>query len=121
MTNTRLTDPEILESRYPVLLECVSDSGEAPAVRGVGQEARESIRQIRFREPMSVAILANTRLVPPFGLEGGGPGQSWQDLHPPRRRTGLKNLASCGRAEVKAGDKIVVETPGGGGFGTPTP
>jgi 5-oxoprolinase (ATP-hydrolysing) len=115
MTNTRLTDPEILESRYPVQLEAFGirrGSGGAgcwPGGEGV-------IRQIRFREPMSVAILANSRLVPPFGLEGGGSGQIGKTYI--RRSDGrVEVLRSCARAEVKAGDVIVVETPGGGAFG----
>jgi 5-oxoprolinase (ATP-hydrolysing) len=65
---------------------------------------------------MSVAILANSRLVPPFGLEGGGSGQIGKTYI--RRSDGrVEVLRSCARAEVKAGDVIVVETPGGGAFG----
>jgi 5-oxoprolinase (ATP-hydrolysing) len=119
MTNTRLTDPEILESRYPVLLEGFGirrgsgGPGRWPGGEGV-------IRQIRFREPMSVAILANSRLVPPFGLEGGGSGQVGKTYI--RRIDGrVDELGSCARTEVMAGEMIVVETPGGGAFGAPTP
>ena len=119
MTNTRLTDPEILESRYPVLLESFQIRGGSGGA-GYWRGGEGVVRKMRFREPMSVAILANSRLVPPFGLEGGGPGQIGKAYI--RRGDGqVEELASCGRAEVKAGDKIVVETPGGGGFGTPTP
>jgi 5-oxoprolinase (ATP-hydrolysing) len=115
MTNTRLTDPEILESRYPVQLEAFGiRRGSGGAGRWPGGEG--VIRQIRFREPMSVAILANSRLVPPFGLEGGGSGQTGKTYI--RRSDGrVEELRSCARAEVKAGDMIVVETPGGGAFG----
>ena len=84
MTNTRLTDPEILESRYPVLLEAFKiRRGSGGAGRWQGGDG--VIRQIRFRQPMSVAILANSRLVPPFGLEGGGSGRVGKTLYPPRR------------------------------------
>ncbi len=119
MTNTRLTDPEILESRFPVLLEAFGiRRGSGGAGRWPGGEG--VIRQIRFREPMSVAILANGRLVPPFGLEGGGSGQIGKTFI--RRIDGrVDELGSCARTEVMAGDVIVVETPGGGAFGTPTP
>jgi 5-oxoprolinase (ATP-hydrolysing) len=119
MTNTRLTDPEILESRYPVHLEAFGiRRGSGGAGRWPGGEG--VFRQIRFREAMSVAILANSRLVPPFGLEGGGSGQIGKTSI--RRSDGrVEALGSCARAEVKAGDMIIVETPGGGAFGTTAP
>ena len=119
MTNTRLTDPEILESRYPVQLEAFGiRRGSGGAGRWPGGEG--VFRQIRFREAMSVAILANSRLVPPFGLEGGGSGQIGKTYI--RRSDGrVEELGSCARVEVKAGDMIVVETPGGGAFGATAP
>ncbi|HTC13165.1 MAG TPA: hydantoinase B/oxoprolinase family protein, partial [Chthoniobacterales bacterium] len=119
MTNTRLTDPEILESRYPVHLEAFGiRRGSGGAGRWPGGEG--VFRQIRFREAMSVAILANSRLVPPFGLEGGGSGQIGKTSI--RRSDGrVEELGSCARAEVKAGDMIIVETPGGGAFGATAP
>jgi 5-oxoprolinase (ATP-hydrolysing) len=67
---------------------------------------------------MSVAILANSRLVPPFGLEGGGSGQVGK-TYICRNDGRVEELASCARTEVKAGDMVVVETPGGGAFGGP--
>jgi 5-oxoprolinase (ATP-hydrolysing) len=119
MTNTRLTDPEILESHYPVLLESFKirrGSGGAGYWRG----GDGVIRKIRFREPMSVAILANHRLVPPFGLEGGGSGQVGK-TYICRGDGRIEELGSCSKTEVNAGDLVVVETPGGGGFGVPAP
>ena len=117
MTNTRLTDPEILESHYPVLLESFKirrGSGGAGYWRG----GDGVTRKIRFRESMSLAILANHRLVPPFGLEGGGSGQLGRTYI--RRGDGrIEELGSCSKTEVNAGDLVVVETPGGGGFGVP--
>jgi 5-oxoprolinase (ATP-hydrolysing) len=117
MTNTRLTDPEILESRYPVQLEAFGiRRGSGGAGRWPGGEG--VFRRIRFLEPMSVAILANSRLVPPFGLEGGGSGQVGK-TYICRNDGRVEELASCARTEVKAGDIVVVETPGGGAFGGP--
>jgi len=117
MTNSRLTDPEILEDRYPVLVEEFSIRG------GSGGKGRHSggdgaRRRIRFREAMNAAILSTRRETDPFGLEGGGNGA--------RGRTTLirKNgervvLKGCDETSVEAGDRIDIETPGGGGFGAP--
>ena len=115
MTNSRLTDPEILEDRYPVVVEEFSirkGSGGDGKHRG-GDGAR---RRIRFREAMKAAILSTRRETDPFGLEGGHAGA--------RGRTTLirKNgervvLKGCDEAGVQAGDAIEIETPGGGGFG----
>jgi 5-oxoprolinase (ATP-hydrolysing) len=75
-------------------------------------------RAIRFLEPMTVSILSGHRRIAPYGMAGGDPGQvgrNWID----RADGSNKDLAASGRCEVKAGDVIVVETPGGGGFGSP--
>jgi 5-oxoprolinase (ATP-hydrolysing) len=115
MTNTRLTDPEVLELRYPVVLDCFAIR------RGSGGEGRWHggdgvVRKLRFREPMKVAILANHRVVPPFGLEGGDAGQVGRTCI--LRTDGrVEVLSGCDQREVLVGDAIVVETPGGGGFG----
>jgi 5-oxoprolinase (ATP-hydrolysing) len=117
MTNSRLTDPEVLELRYPVLIDAFRIR------RGSGGHGRWRggdgvIRRIRFLEPMTVAILANNRVIAPFGLEGGQPGKVGKSYlqHPDGR---IENFGSCGQREVRAGDVIVIETPGGGGFGVP--
>jgi 5-oxoprolinase (ATP-hydrolysing) len=115
MTNTRLTDPEVLELRYPVLLEAFQirqRSGGAGHWRG----GDGIIRKLRFREPMQVVILANHRVVPPFGLEGGEAGEVGRTSIL-RKDGGVEVLNSCDQREVAAGDTIVVETPGGGGWG----
>ena len=119
MTNSRLTDPEVLESRFPVLLECFeirSGSGGGGRYRG-GDGAR---RRLRFLEPMEVMILANRRLVPPYGLAGGSNGSvgsNWLE-----RTNGERlPLSGCDRVHARTGDVFVMETPGGGGFGTATP
>ena len=115
MTNTRLTDPEVLELRYPVILERFEirrgSGGHGAWCGGDGV-----VRQLRFREPMKVAILSNHRNVPPFGLEGGEPGEVGRTsiVRTDGRREVLR---SCDQRDVAAGDCIVVETPGGGGYG----
>lgn len=115
MTNSRLTDPEVLEWRFPVLLEDFSirrDSGGLGRHRG----GDGITRRIRFREPMTAAILSNHRVVPPRGLNGGQDGKVGRNLV--KRSDGsTSELASCDRVEMKANDILVVETPGGGGYG----
>ncbi len=115
MTNTRMTDPEILELRYPVVLEEFSirrGSGGAGKFHG-GNGSR---RRIRFREPMTAVIVASRRNVAPFGIAGGGAGacgRQWVD-----RAGGARDvLTGTDRAELAPGDVFVIETPGGGGFG----
>ncbi|MGJ8478248.1 hydantoinase B/oxoprolinase family protein [Sphingobium yanoikuyae] len=115
MTNSRLTDPEILESRFPVLLEEFSirpGSGGAGAHHG----GNGGLRRIRFLEDMTAGILANRRSVPPFGLEGGAPGglgRNWVERGDGR----IEMLGATGSAQMAPGDVFVIETPGGGGFG----
>ena len=118
MTNTRLTDPEVLEQRLPVLIEKFEiRDGSGGAGRWRGGDG--VVRQIRFRERMDVAILANNRAVAPFGLEGGHSAQPGKTYV--RRVDGsIEDLGSCGQTEVAPGDSVVVETPGGGGYGPPT-
>jgi 5-oxoprolinase (ATP-hydrolysing) len=116
MTNSRLTDPEVLESRYPVLLkrfEIRRGSGGAGAFRG-GDGA---IREIEFREAMTAAILSNHRSVAPFGMAGGEPGSP--GINRVRRADGTEErLAASAEIAVASGDAIIIETPGGGGYGT---
>jgi 5-oxoprolinase (ATP-hydrolysing) len=118
MTNTRLTDAEVLEQRYPVVVEKFAiRSGSGGKGRWRGGDG--VIRQIRFRERMNVAILANHRAIQPFGLDGGGSGKTGRTFV--QRVDGrIDDLGSCGQTEVAPGDSIVIETPGGGGWGTPT-
>ncbi len=115
MTNSRLTDPEVLETRYPVLLESFSlrlNSGG----KGKYSGGNGVVRRIRFLEPMTANILSNHRLVPPFGLNGGEAGKVGRNWI--QRQNGIEeNLDSTAIAEMKTGDVFVIETPGGGGFG----
>ena len=117
MTNSHLTDPEILELRYPVLLESFNvRHGSGGTGRFSGGNGIE--RRILFLEAMSVAMLSGRRTTHPFGLEGGhagSPGKTWIE-----RTDGTKSIfQSSDSAEVDAGDTIVINTPGGGGFGPP--
>jgi 5-oxoprolinase (ATP-hydrolysing) len=117
MTNSRLTDPEVLETRFPVIVERFGvrrGSGGAGAHKG-GDGA---VRRIRFREPMQAAILSNRRAVAPFGLDGGGDGAPGVNRV---ERTGgaAETLTATDKTIVAPGDVFVIETPGGGGFGAP--
>ena len=115
MTNSRLTDPEILEARLPVRLEEFSiraGSGGVGAHRG----GDGVVRKITFLEPMRANILANRRKIPPRGLQGGGdaqPGRNWVE----RADGSSEFLSATDWADVDVGDRFVIETPGGGGFG----
>ncbi|HTT98691.1 MAG TPA: hydantoinase B/oxoprolinase family protein [Rhizomicrobium sp.] len=115
MTNSRLTDPEILEMRYPVIVEQFGirhSSGGAGAHRG-GDGA---IRRIRFREKMTAAILSTRRDTAPFGLEDGGDGT--KGVTTVIRANGAREiLRAQDDASMEAGDAIEIQTPGGGGFG----
>ncbi len=118
MTNSRLTDPEILETRFPVRLESFAiraGSGGAGHWRGGDGAAR----RVRFLEPMTASILANGRVHPAFGVAGGEPGAPGVD-RVERADGRVERLHHADSAQLDAGDVFVVETPGGGGFGTPS-
>jgi 5-oxoprolinase (ATP-hydrolysing) len=115
MTNSRITDPEVLEHRFPVLVEEHSiraGSGGAGRFRG-GDGA---LRRIRFLEPMAAAILSGHRRVPPPGMAGGAPGalgRTWVE----RVDGSRQELGYSEATELGAGDVFVIATPGGGGYG----
>ncbi len=116
MTNTRMTDPEVLELRYPVRLETFAiRRGSGGAGRFHGGDG--AIRRIRFLEPMTAVIVSSRRTVAPFGLDGGqdgAPGLQWVD-----RADGTRDiLTGADSAELLPGDAFTIETPGGGGYGT---
>jgi 5-oxoprolinase (ATP-hydrolysing) len=114
MTNSRLTDPEVLEWRFPLVVEefaVRSNSG------GTGQYlgGNGTIRRLRFREPMTAAILSGHRIVPPFGLQGGGAGTVGYNYV---ERQGVReDLPGRSEVQMQAGDVFAIETPGGGGYG----
>ena len=116
MTNSRLTDPEVLEQRFPVLVAefaLRADSGGAGQRRG----GDGVVRRLTFREPMTVAVLSNRRRLAPHGLAGGEPGQPGRNAIV-RVATGASaELGHRAEVRVEAGDHLVVETPGGGGYG----
>ncbi len=118
MTNSRLTDPEILESRFPVVLE------EFTIRRGSGGKGRHNAgdgtrRTIRFLNAMECAILSGHRRVRPFGLFGGEPGEAGQNLV--RRASGQsEQLGGCASTVLEAGDAVTIITPTGGGFSSVT-
>ena len=117
MTNSRLTDPEVLEWRYPVRLESFEiRRGSGGAGRWPGGDGGR--RRIRFLAPMTVSLLSSHRRVPPYGMAGGAPGQlghQWVERADGR----VTELAGCDCVQVGPGDVFVLETPGGGGYGPP--
>ena len=117
MTNSRLTDPEILETRFPVLLEEFSirrGSGGGGAHKG----GDGGTRRIRFLEAMEAGILSNRRKVPPFGLGGGAPGALGAN-RVERVDGSTEHLSATAAVHMQPGDVFVIETPGGGGYGEP--
>ena len=118
MTNSRLTDPEVLEWRFPVLLESF-EIRRGSGGRGRWRGGDGAVRRVRFLEPMTAAILSGHRLVRPHGMAGGEAGQ-------PAATTCCAPTGSASswgrstRPRWRAGDVFVIETPGGGGYGAPT-
>jgi len=115
MTNSRLTDPEVLEFRFPVRLDSYAirtGSGGGGRTRG----GDGGVRRVRFLEAMTASILSNGRRVPSFGLAGGQPGAL--GINRVERRDGsAETLQHIGSAQMQPGDVFVIETPGGGGYG----
>ena len=115
MTNSRLTDPEILEFRFPVRLErFVIRHGSGGGGRWHGGSG--AVRAVRFLEPMTAAILSNNRVHAPFGMAGGAPGQVGSN-RVERADGSVEQLAHIARTEMGVGDVFVIDTPGGGGYG----
>jgi 5-oxoprolinase (ATP-hydrolysing) len=115
MTNSRLTDPEVLEFRFPVLVE------EFYIRRGTGGGGKFKggdgvLRRIRFREAMTAAILSGHRRIAPYGLEGGAPGALGRN-HVERKNGEIVELQGTDRIDMQPGDCFIIETPGGGGYG----
>jgi 5-oxoprolinase (ATP-hydrolysing) len=117
MTNSRLTDPEVLEFRFPVRLESYEIRlGSGGAGRWHGGDG--GVRRVRFLEPMTASILSNSRRHGPFGMAGGEPGKV--GINRVVRHDGtVEELAHIGQAEMEPGDVFEIHTPGGGGYGPP--
>ncbi|MGH3321824.1 MAG: hydantoinase B/oxoprolinase family protein [Streptosporangiaceae bacterium] len=117
MTNSRLTDPEVLESRYPVLVEGFRvRRGSGGAGRWHGGDG--GVRRIRFLRPMAASTLSAHRGVAPYGIAGGEAGECGRN-YIERADGSVTPMAGCDSADVGIGDVLVVETPGGGGYGPP--
>ncbi|MPM28211.1 hypothetical protein SDC9_74730 [bioreactor metagenome] len=117
MTNSRLTDPEVLEWRFPVLLrEYAIRRGSGGAGRWHGGDG--GVRRIQFTEAMTVSTLSGHRRVAPYGMAGGSPGGLGRNSVE-RADGSVVELAGCDSVEVGPGDTLVIETPGGGGYGAP--
>jgi 5-oxoprolinase (ATP-hydrolysing) len=117
MTNSRLTDPEVLEWRYPVRVEefrVRTGSGGGGAHRG----GDGVVRRLRFLEPMTAAIVSSGRRVPPYGLARGHPGACGRNAVE-RTDGSVEELPGVAQTRMEPGDVLVVETPGGGGYGAP--
>ena len=115
MTNTRMTDPEVLELRFPVLVEEFSiRQGSGGAGRHRGGDG--VVRKLRFLEAMTATMLSSHRIVPPFGMAGGEPGQCGKN-HVMRAGGEVVQLKGNDEVDMNAGDLFVMKTPGGGGFG----
>ncbi|APV48979.1 5-oxoprolinase [Betaproteobacteria bacterium GR16-43] len=116
MTNSRLTDPEVLEWRFPVRIDehtIRHDSGGAGRWHG----GNGAIRRVRFLEPMTAAILAGHRRIPPYGMAGGSPakvGANWVE----RANGSRTDLSFADETEMGVDDVFVIQTPGGGGYGS---
>jgi 5-oxoprolinase (ATP-hydrolysing) len=115
MTNSRLTDPEVLEWRFPVLVESFAIRSHSGG-RGQYKGGNGTIRRIQFREAMTAAILSGHRTIPPFGLNGGSAGAIGKN-YVERRDGAIEHLGSKAEVEMNPGDVFAIETPGGGGYG----
>jgi 5-oxoprolinase (ATP-hydrolysing) len=115
MTNSRLTDPEVLEFRFPVRLESYEIRHESGG-KGQWYGGNGGVRKVRFLEPMTASILSNNRLYAPFGMAGGEPGGKGRN-YVQRSDGTIQELPHVGKTLMQAGDIFVVETPGGGGYG----
>jgi 5-oxoprolinase (ATP-hydrolysing) len=117
MTNSRLTDPEVLEWRFPVLVDAFRiRTGSGGNGRHRGGDG--VVRRIKFLQPMTASILSSHRSIAPFGLDGGepaAPGHNWVERADGTRQ----DLSATETVDMAAADTFVIETPGGGGYGSP--
>ncbi|KAL4962466.1 Hydantoinase B/oxoprolinase-domain-containing protein [Aspergillus stella-maris] len=122
MTNTRITDAEVYELRYPVILRQFS-LRKGSGGRGKFRGGDGIVREIEFRIPLSVSMLSERRVYRPYGLAGGEPGQAGLNLYVKKEENGEERVINIGgkmELQVQPGERILIHTPGGGGWGTPT-
>ncbi|KAL2813608.1 Hydantoinase B/oxoprolinase-domain-containing protein [Aspergillus granulosus] len=121
MTNTRITDPEVYELRYPVILRQFSIR-EGSGGKGRFRGGDGVIRELEFRIPLSVSMLSERRVTRPYGLAGGEAGQAGLNLYVRKEANGKERIINIGgkmELNVQPGERILIHTPGGGGWGTP--
>ena len=118
MTNTRITDLEILEQRYPIILEKFSLRTDASGGIGYFNGGEGVTRELLFRKPLTLSVLTERRVLKPYGLQGGMPGKVGLNLLK-LANGNVMNLGGKTAVDVKAGDCFSMKTPGGGGFGLP--
>ena len=117
MTNSRLTDPEVLEWRYPIRLERF-EIRKGSGGKGAQQGGDGVVREILFLEPKQTSILSNRRRVPPFGLANGGNGKIGRNYIVRNLSDKRESVAATEENLLEAGDRFIIETPGGGGYGS---
>ena len=117
MTNSRLSDPEILEQRFPVLLEEFGIRHHSGG-KGLNSGGNGVIRKVRFLTEMTAGILSNRRHVSPYGISGGAAGKMGRNYVIKQDNT-VEELDSQATVEMQPGEIVAIETPGGGGYGTP--
>ncbi|KAL4806607.1 Hydantoinase B/oxoprolinase-domain-containing protein [Aspergillus unguis] len=121
MTNTRITDPEVYELRYPVILRQFSIR-QGSGGKGKYKGGDGVIRELEFRIPLSVSMLSERRVYRPYGLDGGEAGQAGLNLYVKKEEGGVERLINIGgkmELHVQPGERILIHTPGGGGWGVP--
>ncbi|KAF4458268.1 hydantoinase B oxoprolinase [Fusarium albosuccineum] len=118
MTNTRITDPESLEKRYPCILREFSIR-KGSGGKGLNPGGDGCIRDIEFRRPVQVSVLSERRTIPPPGIRGGGSGQRGENIWIRHDEYGTRQIMLGGKntCQMKKGDRIIIRSPGGGGYG----
>jgi len=119
MTNTRITDAEVYELRYPIILRQFSIR-HGSGGKGLHRGGDGVIREIEFRIPLSVSMLSERRVYRPYGLAGGEAAQAGLNLYVKKEHDGKERVINIGgkmELNVEAGERIIIHTPGGGGYG----
>lgn len=118
MTNTRITDPEILETRYPIILNKFCLRNDESGGKGFFNGGEGVERELLFRKPVTLSVLTERRVLQPYGMAGGCPGKSGLNLL--RKADGRTiYLGSKTAVDINTGDIFALKTPGGGGYGNP--